>query len=184
MLFRLNIHTNEDVYLDFNLFHALESAHGKKMLKKARIRFCLIMAILAALVLLVLGGDTFSVVYAVTLLLVTLVYMLLLKKISIWSIKANIKRLKKIGRLPFTPVSTLEFYEDKVVEITDLQRTETGYGMIERICVVKDRCILVYQSSVQAFILPVLQVAEQVKPEELIAFLSEKCTNCANVEYY
>ena len=86
-----------------------------------------------------------------------------------------------MGKLPFDPVSTLEFYEDKMVEITALQRTEQSYSIFERICVVKDRYIFLYKSSVSAYILPVLQIKEQLNQEDFIEFLSKKCTN---IEYY
>ena len=181
MLFNLNINLSEDEYLSFNNFHSFESVHGKKLIRKTRILFILAMVFLASLVVLMLGWTTFSVTYAALLLLFTLLYMAFFKKILARNVKTQIKRLKKIGKLPFDPISTLEFHEDKVVEITALQRTEQSYSIFERICVVKDRYILLYKSSVSAYILPVLQVKEQLNQEDFIEFLSKKCTN---VEYY
>lgn len=181
MLFNLNININENDYLSFNNFHSFESVHGKKLIRKTRFFFILTMVILAALVVLILGWTTFSVVYEALLLLLTLLYMLFFKKLLTLNIKAQIKRLKKMGKLPFDPVSTLEFYEDKMVEITALQRTEQSYSIFERMCVVKDRYILLYKSSVSAYILPVSQIKEQLNQEDFLEFLSKKCTN---VEYY
>ena len=181
MLFQLNINLSEDDYLDFNKFHSFESMHGKKLINKTRIIFVLAMIILAALFLLVMGLTTFSITYAALLLLFTLLYMVFFKKILTRNVKTQIKRLKKVGKLPFDPVSTLEFHEDKMVEITALQRTEQSYSIFERICVVKDRYILLYKSSVGAYILPVVQVNAQLNQEEFVDFLSSKCTN---VEYY
>ena len=181
MLFNLNINLSEDDYLSFNNFHSFESMHGKKLINKTRIFFVLAMMILAALFLLVKGLTTFSITYAVLLLLFTLLYMVFFKKILTRNVKTQIKRLKKVGKLPFDPVSTLEFHEDKMVEVTALQRTEQSYSIFERICVVKDRYILLYKSSVSAYILRVLQIKEQLNQEDFIGFLSQKCTN---VEYY
>ena len=181
MLFQLNINLSEDDYLDFNKFHSFESMHGKKLINKTRIIFVLAMIILAALFLLVMGLTTFSITYAALLLLFTLLYMVFFKKILTQNVKTQIKRLKKVGKLPFDPVSTLEFHEDKMVEVTALQRTEQSYSIFERICVVKDRYILLYKSSVGAYILPVVQVKAQLNQEEFVDFLSSKCTN---VEYY
>ena len=181
MLFQLNINLSEDDYLDFNKFHSFESMHGKKLINKTRIFFVLAMIILAALFLLVMGLTTFSITYAVLLLLFTLLYMVFFKKILTRNIQTQIKRLKKIGKLPFDPISTLEFYEDKMVEITASSRTEQSYTIFERVCVVKDRYILLYKSSVTAYILPVAQIKAQLNQENLVDFLSKKCTN---VEYY
>ena len=181
MLFQLNINLSEDDYLDFNKFHSFESMHGKKLINKTRIFFVLAMIILAALFLLVMGLTTFSITYAALLLLFTLLYMVFFKKILTRNVKTQIKRLKKVGKLPFDPVSTFEFHEDKMVEITALQRTEQSYSIFERICVVKDRYVLLYKSSVGAYILPVSQIKEQLNQEDFIEFLAKKCTN---VEYY
>ena len=181
MLFQLNINLSEDDYLDFNKFHSFESIHGKKLINKTRIFFVLAMIILAALFLLVMGLTSFSITYAALLLLFTLLYMVFFKKILTRNVKTQIKRLKKVGKLPFDPVSTLEFHEDKMVEITALQRTEQSYSIFERICVVKDRYVLLYKSSVGAYILPASQIKEQLNQEVFIEFLAKKCTN---VEYY
>ena len=181
MLFQLNIYLSEEDYLDFNKFHSFESMHGKKLINKTRIIFVLAMIILAALFLLVMGLTTFFITYAVLLLLFTLLYMVFFKKILTRNIQTQIKRLKKIGKLPFDPISTLEFYEDKMVEITASSRTEQSYTIFERVCVVKDRYILLYKSSVTAYILPVAQIKAQLNQENLVDFLSKKCTN---VEYY
>jgi len=181
MLFQLNINLSEDDYLDFNKFHSFESMHGKKLINKTRIFFVLAMIILAALFLLVMGLTTFSITYAVLLLLFTLLYMVFFKKILTRNVKTQIKRLKKVGKLPFDPVSTLEFHEDKMVEITALQRTEQSYSIFERICVVKNRYVLLYKSSVGAYILPVTQIEAQLNQRDFIDFLSQKCPN---VEYY
>lgn len=181
MSYQLNITLNEDDYLDFNKFHSFESAPGKKSTRKTRIFFALTMVIMAVLYMLVVGLTAFSVIYAALLLLFTLLYMVFFKKLLIRNIKTQIKRLKKIGKLPFDPVSTLEFYEDKMVEVTALQRTEQSYSIFERIYIVKDRFILLYKNSVSAYILPMAQVKMQLNHEELVNFLSNKCKN---ITYY
>ena len=181
MFFRLDINLSEDDYFAFNIFHSFESSHGKKMINTTRLFFILAMVVLAALVFLVLGWTTFSTTNAALLLLFTLLYMMFYKKISIRILKAQIKRLKKMGKLPFEPISTLEFYEDKLVEATPSRRTEQKYDALERICVVAERYVFLYTSSVGAYLLPIAQIKAQLNQEELIDFLSKKCTT---VEYY
>ena len=181
MLFRLNINLGEDDYLEFNKFHAFESMHGKKLINKTRFSFVLAMVIIGALFLLVMGLTGFSVTYLALLLLFTLLYAVFLKKIATRNLKRQIKRLKKTGKLPFDPEATLEFHEDKIVEITPSRREEYSYTVLERICVVKDRYILLYKNSVSAYILPMAQVQTQCDQEDLVVFLSKKC---AKVEHY
>ena len=181
MLFQLNIMLTEEDYLAYNNFHSFESAHGKKQIRKSRITIIAIMAFLLVFVVFMLGWTPVSIAYTIALGLFTALYMLLFKKILNRNIKAQIKQLKKIGKLPFDPVSTLEFYEDKMVDISASKRTEQGYNTFERICVVKDRYILLYQSSVGAYILPMPQIKAQVNQDALLTFLAGKCNT---IEHY
>lgn len=181
MLFKLNINITEDDYLSFNNFHSLESVYGKKMVRKTRFFFILAMVLFAAIFALSMGLTTETVITVGLLLLFTLFYMLFFKKMLTRNMKTYIKRLKKTGKLPFDYESTFEFYEDKMIEITATKRTEQSYQALERICVVKDSYILLYNSSVGAYILPIGQVKTQLNHEEFVGFLTNKC---ANVEYY
>ena len=138
MLFQLNITLTEEDYLAFNNFHSFESTNGKKLIRKSRIFFIAFMALLIALVLFTFESTTFSIIYATVLGSFTALYMLAFRKILERNMKVQIKRLKKTGKLPFEPVSTLEFYEDKLVEITASKRTEQNYHAFERMCVVAD----------------------------------------------
>lgn len=180
MLFQFHITLTEEDYLAFNNFHSFESAHGKKQIRKTRISFVAIMVALMALVFFILGWTTFSIIYAICMGVFTAVYVLLFRKILIRNMKAQIKQMKKVGKLPFDPQATLEFYEDKMVEITASKRTEQGYNIFERICVVKDRYIFLYNSSVGAYILPMAQVRAQANPDALVSFLAGKCSTIEN----
>ena len=181
MKYQLSITLSENEYLTFNIFHSFESAPGKKTVRKTRIIYIAVMVILIALVFLLLGRSVFSVVYALLLGLITIVYMLLFKKILTHNMKSQIKKLKKLGKLPYDPVSSFEFFDDKLVESTASKRIEHSYSDIERICVVKDRFILLYYSSIGAYTLPISQVTQQLNPESFLSFLAEKCSQ---VEYY
>lgn len=181
MLFQLNITLTEEDYLDFNHFHALESISAKKQLNKTRMIFVTAFMVLAALVVLILGWTTFSVTYLVLLGICAVLYMAFFKKLIKRNIKSQIKMLKKTGKLPFDAASVLEFYEDKLVEITEAKRVEQSYGVIERICVVEDRYIFLYNSSVGAYILPIPQIKTQLSQDAFLRFLSAKCPT---VEHY
>lgn len=181
MLFHLDINLSEADYLSFNMFHSFESAHGKKLVRRTRLFFVLAMTVVAALFVLFVGLTLFSLKYAILILLFTLLYMVFFKKVLTLNLKAQIKRLKKMGKLPFEPVSTLEFHEDKMVEITASSRTELTYSAFERICVVRDRFVLLYKSSVSAYVLPMTQILLQLNETDFVEFLSQKC---AKIEYY
>ena len=173
MLFQFNITLTEEDYLAYNIFHALESAHGKKQVRKSRLFLLVTFALLLLLVYVVGGWTPYFICYVILLGLLAVIYMLLFKKILIRNIKSQLKRLKKLGKLCFEPQSTLEFHEDKMVEISDISRSEQSYRAFERICLLEDRYIILYRSSLSAFILPVPQIIAQANFEEFINFLTQ-----------
>lgn len=180
MLFQLHLRLSEEDYLAFNHFHSFESAPGKKQLRRSRLIYLLTVAVLSVPVLL-LGRTAFSVAYVSLITVFTLVYMASFNKILTWNIRGQIKRLKKIGKLPFDPDVTLEFYDNRLVELTESKRIEQSYDVLERICVVGDRYLFLYNSSISAYMLPMAQVKAQTDLRAFLAFLSEKCPH---VEHY
>ena len=181
MLFQLDITGTEEDYLAFNIFHSLESSQAQKIVNKRRNVFVAAMIGLMVLLVLITGWTTFSTIYVIIVGLYTILYILLFKKIIRRNIKAGIKRMKQDGKLPFDPISKMEFYEDKLVEITASTRIEQSYDALERICVVSDRYIFLYFSSVQGHILPLPQVRKQLVEEDFLNFLAKKCTH---IEHY
>ena len=181
MLYQLNITLTDEDYLQFNNFHSFESGQSKKMLLKTRLIYIAAMVGLIVLLVLITGWSSLATLYAGLLASFTLVYMLMFKKILQKNMKSQIKRMKKMGRLPYEAVSTIEFYEDRMVEISPTSRTEESYGIFERVCVVKDQYLFLYRSSISAYILPIPQIKTQINLEDFLHFLSRKC---GNVEHY
>lgn len=181
MQFQLDVILSEKDYLAFNQFHALQSEYGKKLIKKGRCYVAGCTALCAVLFLVLRGWTVVSAVFVIVLGLFTALYLLLYGKITKRIVKWQIKTLKKMGKLPFDAVSRLEFYEDKLVDISEGKRVEQSYDGLERICVIKDRFVLLYNSSMSANILPIPQLKEQLDLKEFLSFLSRKC---AAVSYY
>jgi len=181
VFFHFDFTASEADFLAFSYFNAFDSVHGKRRIRKNRLSFMAVIAALIVLVFLVEGWTVFSLVYAVLAGLYAVIYMLLYKKIIKRNIRKNMNRLKQIGKLPFDPVSTMEFYEDKMVEIGASTHLEQGYDILERICVVGDRYIYLYSNSMSAHVLLIPQVREQSNLEEFIHFISQKCNT---IEYY
>ena len=168
MLFQFNITLTDEDYLAFNSFHAFGSKQGQKALMKSRLIYIGAMVALIALLVLFTGWSSIATLYAGLLASFTLVYMLIFKKVLQKNMKAQIKRMKQTGRLPYEAVSPNS-------------RTEESYEIFERVCVLKDRYILLYRSSISAYILPIPQIQTQIHMEEFLSFLSRKCSN---VEHY
>ena len=181
MQYQINVALTEDDYLAFNHFHALESTHGKKQVLKSRIFMAAFFTILALIIYFIMGWDTFSIAYITFLGVFGFFYILFFKTIVRRNITKQINRLKKQGKLPFDAYTTMEFYDDKLVEITEKARTERSYDTLERICVMKDQYIFLYQSSITAILLPVPQLRAKADLNEFLNFLSAKCSK---IEHY
>lgn len=181
MQYQFNINLTENDYIAFNHFHALDSLPGKKQVQKSRIFMAVFFAALAAIIILILGWTTFSITYITLLGIFGFVYILFFKKIVRRNITKQVQRLKKQGKLPFDAYTTMEFYDDKLVEITEKARTERSYNTLERICVVKDQYIFLYTSSVGAHLLPIGQLIAQTNLNDFLNFI---CQKCRTVEYY
>ena len=181
MLFRLNINQTEEDYFNFNRFHATETPQGKQSIKKAHTIFVLTIVVLSAMILSLQGWTLSSKLYCLAIGVWVIIYFATFKNTLDKNLRKQINRLKETGKLPFDPLSILEFHEDRLVEITDDTHTERRYASIERVCVYKDSYIFLYQSSMGAYVLPLPQVRAQVNQEDFLRFLSQKCNT---VEYY
>ena len=181
MRYQVTVSLTEEDYLAYNEFHAIESIPGQKTVKQSLRFFITLMLVLIATVTIGCLFDVFSVTYPVALITLTALYVLFFKKIMRRAVKSQVKKLKKAGKLPFDATSTYEFYEDKLVENAQGSRIEQAYSRLERICVLKERYILLYNSSIGAYILPYGQLADQVDIQEFLNFMIPKCKA---VEYY
>ena len=180
MRFQLNITVTEDDYIAFNLFHSLDTAEGKRGVLKSRIIFLSLFVAIVVVLMFILRPTWFSTLYCLLLGIWTFYRLFCVRHIISRNIKKHIEKIKKVGKVPFVPNATLEFYEDRLVEITETTRTECQYRAIEKICVVNDQHIFLYNSAASAFIISIPQIRAQVNPTDLLRFLSEKC---ATIEY-
>lgn len=181
MCFNVDVILTEEDYLAFNEFLALQSEYGQKMLRKSRVIFLSCIVLCAVLFFAIRGWAFYTATFAIILCIFSVFYLLFLKRMTKWLVKVQIKNLKKAGKLPFDAVARLEFHEDKLVEISNGKRVEQSYDAIKPICVIKDRYVYLFSSTLMAYVLPLPQLREQLDEEVFLQFLSEKC---CDVIYY
>lgn len=178
MPYRFQITLSEEDYFSFNIFHLLESPEGKKNLLRGRLIFIGISVLLCIGICLFVRNDPqFVTTYCFLFGSFVLVYMLLLKKLHRRNIKRQIQRLIKQGKLPFGDPSTIEFFEETVVDSSVGQRLEVRYDALDKALIVNNEYIYLYTNAVTAIILPICQVRAQADMGEFLAFLKEKCPN-------
>lgn len=177
MLYRFDVNLTEQDYYEFNRFHLFTSHYGKKQFEKIRILTSVIPLILfilrfASYVLSGFAAENLAVCIVYILLSVFLFF---ISKPLVWFIsKLQIKQMKKQGKLPFTPASTLEFYDDSFVEITPDNKTESKYSLVDSIYIVNGKMIYIFTNSVLAYMLPVKVFESEEQYNSFMDFITEK----------
>lgn len=172
MRYRFDVSINDMDYLDFNIFSALKSRNGKAQM--IRFRIFLAIVVLVPIVGLVINKDIEGLV---RLSLMGVVLQLLLNPIIKLSVKSTLKTMKKKGKMPYTPESVLEFYDDHFVEIAPETRNEVKYSTVERVSVVEDKAIYIHVNSIMAYIVPFSCFARVEEATNFIEYLRAKCEN-------
>lgn len=175
MLYLFQIQITEKDYYAFNLFHALRSPYGKPSVRMIRILFAIITVVLVGYVLFPFTGELAQIISAVHLLIITSLLQLLVHPIFILILKLNIRQMKKTGKMPYSPESTIEFYDTTFKEITPGQSSEYAYDKLERISVVRGQAIYMHLNNLGAYIIPENCFPTPADTENFIQFLKTKC---------
>ena len=90
------------------------------------------------------GGFSSETWISISLYLILLVvFQVIFNKMFTAFLKGHIKTLKKKGKMGYSPVSTIQFLEESVIEETPENKTETKYSAIERVSLVADKVIYI-----------------------------------------
>ncbi|MBE6564495.1 MAG: YcxB family protein [Ruminococcaceae bacterium] len=172
MNFRFQIALSEHDYLQFNIFHTIRSPYGAKIIRSYRISNAVIYIALIFLALSREGFTTVGLIQTGFLLILLVIFQLLAKRFLRASTKSTLKRLKKAGKLAFSPFSTMEFLENSFIEESEDSRTETKYSSIERISVVEGQYVFLHLDSLRGYILPVSCFESHEQHERFLSFMS------------
>ena len=177
MNFRFQIHLSDNDYLEYNKFWFLRSHYGKRIMVDVRI-------LLVVLVLIASFGiavsEEFSpnaVLRVLPLFLFLVVLQLLLNPIYIFIFRKYLKSLKKKGKMPYTPESVMEFYEDFFLEMSPESKIEQRYSSVERISLVDSKTIYLHINNIMAYILPASAFQSGEEWTGFIEFIQSKCPN-------
>lgn len=181
MIYKIDTTLTDELYADFNCFTAVETKTAKRAVIISRIIINAIYVACLVAIALADGFSTFLFIYAVSLASLSVYNTVNMKKIVKKSTIRQLNKIRKTGKVPYSPTATIEFYEDKLIDISPNSRIEQNYQGLDRICVVKGRFILLYTSNIGAYIVPEEQAKAQVDLDEFIQFITQKCSS---VEYY
>lgn len=176
MNFRFQVTLSQKDYIDFNAFIHTRSPRGKRQTLFFRIVIAAVVLIYA-LIFLIHGNfspDSFlgiiPMLIALALLQIFLGRILLL--INRISVPATLKSEKNL----YSPVSVLEFYDDRFVEITDDGKTELYYSAVESVSVVDGKMICFHSNPLIAYLLPISCFESKERYDEFLGFIRTKCS--------
>jgi hypothetical protein len=165
--------TEED-YLAFNEYHLLHSAQGKKALMTFRI-LTPVLSLLAIVIFWIANvSQELLIAEIIALSLVSIIMAFFSKNMLLKTIKNNLKRLKKDGKLPFSKETVITFDEERLHEKSIDAESSINYSSIEKIGE-GDQAIYIYFSALQAFILPYRSFESDEQRHEFLSFLNTKC---------
>lgn len=116
--------------------------------------------------------PSFILLFLLELLLIPFVNLML---------KLNISLLKKSGKMPYSQSAVIEFFGDSFTETTDINKTEHIYSAIEKICVIGEKYVFIYISSVSGYIIPFHAFDSFKQRGEFLEFIKGKCPE---IKYY
>lgn len=177
MEFKFNTAVSEQDYLDYNQFCLFRSPYGKKQIRNLRIYLLIIFIAAAIYYLFRTGFSLDTIIGIVPLLIFCLLIQAILNKAFYWYLKLHIKTMKKSGKLPFSPQSVMEFYEDGFCETTQYNKTECKYSSVERISIVDNKTIYIHVNNLLSYILPLSCFESKEQYDAFLQFIKTKCTD-------
>ena len=175
MKFGFNVSLSDDDYLDYNKFWMIKSPYGKKQITSLRIVIILLLCAFILLSLIESGFTVGALVSIIPLMIVLTGFQIFLKSFLVFSLKGQLKSLKKKGKMGYSPQSVIEFYDDCFVETTPDVKTEQKYSAIERVSIIDNKIIYIHINNVMAYLLPISCFESKEQYEQFFEFIKTKC---------
>lgn len=176
MLFKFNVQLTEQDYLDYNAFWMTKSHYGKKQLNSMRVMTAILILIFALIPL--INGNFLGII---PFLILLVIFELGLPRFLVFSIKGQLKMMKKSGKMGYSPSAVLEFLDDRFIETTPENKTEHFYSAIEKINVISGKIIYIHVNNVMAYLLPFACFESERQYDDFMAFIK---TRNSNIDFY
>lgn len=176
MRFQFHIGISDQDYLEFNKFVMHKTPYGKKQFRSLRIISAVI--VLAAMLCTVwdLSGWLSYVIAGVFEVLVLIVVQLGLKPVYNLILSGHIKQMKKSGKMPYSPNSTMTFWDEYFEEATQDNKTEQKYSAVERVSIQEGKMVYLHINNLMAYIIPISAFVSAEQYGEFVDFIKTKCS--------
>ena len=175
MKYSFEVKLGEQDYYEFNKFWMLRSHYGKRNVRSTRVMLTVLILALALFSLYSAGFTTEGLLVLIPYGVLMLLAHLAIKPFFALTLKGNLKHMQKSGRMPYSAVSQITFFEDHFEECAEEGKAEHPYTALERISAVEGRMVYLHLNNVQAYLVPYSVFADHAQYEEFLAFLAQKC---------
>lgn len=175
-MFEFHYTLQDEDFILFNQHHAKSSKQGKKALLMGKIVVLIVCFSLMILFNVLDLNQWITGVMTIYLGAFSLIWLFFSERFVMRTIRKNVLKLKKMGRLPYHSDVTLAFDEEGLIERTAQTESKTNYGVLERVDQ-SDKAIYIYTSTVTAYMLPKSVFVNPYQEAEFLGFLQEKIDN-------
>lgn len=172
-MFKFNVNLTDNDYLEYNKFWNFRSHYGKHQLITMRIVLAVVIGIFMLAVLIMNGFSKDGFIGIIPLAILLALMEIFLKRYVTYTLKAQLNSLKKKGKVAYSPVSVLEFYDDYLVETTENNKTEQKYSSIERVSIIRGT-VYFHVNSIGAYILPITAFENKDIYDKFVEFIKTK----------
>ena len=177
MRFNFHITLNDNDYINYNMFWATKSTYGKKQMLSLRIMMAILFVFTSFFSLYGGGFSATAWIGIIPYIVMFVLFQLLMNYFFTLILKSHVKSLKSKGKMGYSPVSDMEFYDESFIETTPENKSEQKYSAVERISVVTDKVIYIHINNVMAYILPIYCFESKEQYADFIEFIKTKCKN-------
>lgn len=174
VMYKFECVTTDKDYYDFNMYHAWYSPDAKKQVWFSRLYVPALLLIMF-IVYIIQCDDLYTLaVEFLFFAIISIAWIFMIKPISIFFLKRNIKSMNKKGNKAYSEYSLIEFTEDCFTETTDKAKTQYQYNAVYKIRVNEPKAIYIYINSVIACIVPLSLFETEDEKKNFIEFLCQK----------
>lgn len=172
--YTLNCNLSEQDYLEFNTYVLNNSKENKKFKTLLLIILSIFELSISIPDLIAEQDIVLIIITVISIIIIPLIVLFILDKTFTPFLKLYLKIIKKHGKLPYSENSIMEFYDEYLIEKTDVCKRELRYDGIEKVAINKTNTIYIFENSILAYIIPANTFSSDNEREEFINFIKEK----------
>lgn len=172
-MFQFNYTITEDDYLKFNLNHTLHSKFGKRTALLCRLAVPFVFAFFTFIAWF---GEPISPSLLKDIIffsVLSILWNIFFEKYALYKNKKLMRKMKKVGRLPYNESGTLIFDENFIYDKGIFEQSMVSYNIIEAIYTTNE-AVYIYNSAASAIILPYRFIENQAVFNSFMDFLQAK----------